>query len=117
MKRSIYLGGLALAVAGGAAALSGSPLLAGGAPSAKVTQPSAGQRIATLNVVNVGCATCAPMVKRALGAVPGVADVSVREGFGATATVRVVYDPRKVTPAALAGTTTEAGYPAEVVAN
>lgn len=117
MRKSIYTGALALAVAGGVAAVSGSPLLAGAASSVEVARPSAGQRIATLNVVNVGCATCAPIVTRALGAVPGVANVSVKEGFGARATVRVVYDPQKVTPAALAAATTEAGFPAEVVNN
>lgn len=117
MKKSVFAGALALTLAaGGAAALSGSPLLAGAAGSGNA-QPSAAQRVATLSVVNVGCATCAPIVTRALSSIPGVADVSVKEGFGASAAVRVVYDPRKVTPAALAAATTNAGYPAKVVNN
>lgn len=117
MRKWIYTGAIATAVAGSIAALSLSPLLAGAATSVEVAQPSAGQRIATLDVINVSCATCAPIVTRALSSVPGVANVSVTEGFGATATVRVVYDPQKVTPAALAAATTEAGFPAEVVNN
>lgn len=77
----------------------------------------AAQRLATLKVVNVGCVTCAPMVTRALTRVPGVAKVSVKEGLGASATVRVTYDDKKVTPAALAAATTNAGYPARVIRN
>ena len=117
MRKSIYTGALVLALLGGVAAVSVGPLAAGAGTPAKVAQPSAGQRVATLDVVNVTCATCAPVVKRALSSLPGVADVSVREGFGASAAVRVVYDPRKVSPAALAAATTEAGYPATVVSN
>ncbi len=117
MKRSIVTGALALALVGGAAAMSGGPLLAEAAAPVKAAQPAAGQRVATLSVVNVGCVTCAPIVSRALSSVPGVSNVSVKEGLGASATVRVVYDPRKVTPAALAAATTDAGYPAEVVSN
>ncbi len=118
MKKLVFAGALPLTLAaGGAAALSGSPLLAGAAGSGSVAQPSAAQRVANLSVVNVGCATCAPIVTRALSSIPGVADVSVKEGFGASAAVRVVYDPRKVTPAALAAATTNAGYPAKVANN
>lgn len=117
MRKSIYIGASALALVAGVAAISGGPLTAGAGTSGKVAQPSAGQRVATLNVVNVSCATCAPVVKQALSSLSGVSDVLVKEGFGASATVRVVYDPRKVTPAALAAATTEAGYPATVVNN
>ena len=115
MRKSIYTGALALALVAGVAAVSGGPLTAGAGTSGKIAQPSAGQRVATLDVVNVSCATCAPVVKRALSSLSGVSDVSVKEGFGASAVVRVVYDPRKVTPAALAVATTDAGYPAKVV--
>ena len=82
----------------------------------KVVQAATGQRVVTLNVSNVSCVTCGPIVTRALRALPGVALVSVNEG-GATARVRVVYDPRKVTPAALAKATTDAGFPAKVVSD
>ncbi len=115
MKRSIVTGALALALFGGAAAISGAPLLAGAAAPSKAAQPAAGQRVATLSVVNVSCVTCAPIVSRALSSVPGVSNVSVKEGIGASATARVVYDPRKVTPAALAAATTNAGFPAKAV--
>lgn len=115
MRKAIYAGALALALAAGVAAVSGGLLAAGAAPPQKVAQVSAGQRVATLDLVNVSCATCAPVVTRALSSVPGVANVSVQEGFGATATARIVYDPRRVTPAALAAATTDAGFPARVV--
>lgn len=113
MKKFLYGSALALAVTGGVAATAG-PLLVGSAATAAVQIP-AGHRVATLSVLNVGCATCAPVVKRALSAIPGVSAVSVKEGSGVNATVRVAYDPRKVTPAALAAATSEAGYPAKVV--
>jgi mercuric ion binding protein len=114
MRKTIYTGALALALVAGVAALSGLPLSAAAETSGKIAQPSAGQRVATLDVLNVSCATCAPVVKRALSSLSGVSDVSVKVG-GASATVRVVYDPRKITPAALAAATTNAGYPAEIV--
>lgn len=117
MRRSIYTGALGLALLGGVAAVSVGPLLAGPGAPANLAQPAAGQRVVTLDVVNVSCVTCAPVVKRALTSLSGVSDVSVREGLGASATVRVVYDPRKVTPAALAAATTDAGFPAKVVNN
>lgn len=117
MKKSILNGALALAALGGAVAVSGGPLLAGAGAPTKASAAAVGQRVATLSVVNVGCATCAPIVTRALKSVSGVVDVSVSEGLGASATARVVYDPRKVTPSALAAATTDAGYPATVVSN
>ncbi|MDT7531285.1 cation transporter [Sphingopyxis sp. SE2] len=114
MKKLIYFGASATLLAAAAAALSGGPPTAGSVPS-QATHASAGQRVATLSVVNVGCITCAPVVTQALSAVPGVSAVSVTEGFGASASARVVYDPKKVTPAALAAAATNAGYPTEVV--
>lgn len=117
MKKSIYSGALAITLAAGAVAVSGGPLIAATAAPQKATEVSAGQRVVTLDVLNVGCVTCGPIVTRALKSRPGVARVSVKEGFGAKATVRVVYDPRKVTPAALAKATTDAGFPAKIVKN
>lgn len=114
MKKTIYTGAMALALAAGASVLSGGSLAAPAAPP-KAAQVSAVHRVATLEVLNVSCVTCVPIVKRALSGVAGVKQVQVREG-GATANVRVVYDARKVTPAALARATTNAGYPAKVVA-
>lgn len=117
MKKSVLNGTLALAALGGVVAVSGAPLLAGAGAPLKASAPAVGQRVATLSVVNVGCATCAPVVTKALKSVPGVVDVSVSEGLGASATARVIYDPRKVTPSVLATATTDAGYPANVVSN
>lgn len=78
--------------------------------------PVAGS-VATLSVTNVGCVSCAPIVTRALSGIPGVRDVSVKESFGPSATVRIVYDRKIVTPAVLAAATTNAGYPARVISN
>ncbi len=51
---------------------------------------SAAERTATLEVQNVTCASCAPIVKRTLARVPGVSRVAVTEGSGtATATVNL----------------------------
>ena len=117
MNRSIFAGALVLGLAGGMAALVASPLLAGASAQIDAAQPSAAQRVATLSLVNVGCVTCAPIVKRALSSLPGVASVSVNEGFGASAQARVIYDPRKISPATLAAAATNAGYPASIVNN
>jgi|AutmiccommunBRH9_1029481.scaffolds.fasta_scaffold02494_5 mercuric ion binding protein len=114
MKKTIYSGAMASALAAGVSTFSGGSLAAPAA-APKAAKVSVVQRVAALEVLNVSCVTCAPIVKRALSVVPGVKQVQVKEG-GATAKVRVVYDPRKVTPAALAKAATNAGYPAKVVA-
>ena len=70
-----------------------------------------------LDVKNVSCVTCAPVVKRAIGRVAGVTSVTVAEKADGTAIATVVYDDAKVRPEALAQASTDAGYPARVRAN
>lgn len=100
-----------------AAAVLAGGVVAGSPNQSQTTLVAKGQRVTTLSVVNVSCATCAPIVKAAVSRLPGVAEVSVKEHAGASASVRIVHDPSKITPAALAGAITEAGYPATVVSN
>ena len=80
-------------------------MLAGGAMAAP--------RTVTLNVENVSCATCAPIVKRVLSGIPGVSQVTVVEDSG-MATATITFDYGKVTPEALNQATTNAGYPSTV---
>ena len=54
------------------------------------------QRTAVLDVKNVSCVTCAPVVKRAIGRVAGVTSVTVAEKADGTAIATVVYDDAKV---------------------
>lgn len=77
----------------------------------------AAERTATLDVQNVSCATCAPIVKRAIGRVAGVTGVTVVERPGGSAVATVTYDNAKVHPEALARASRDAGYPARVRAN
>lgn len=81
-------------------------MLAGGAMAAP--------RTVTLEVENVSCVTCAPIVKRVLSRVPGVSQVAVVD-HGGMATATVTFDDEKVTPEALTQATTNAGYPSTVV--
>jgi len=80
-------------------------MLAGGAMAAP--------RTVTLEVENVSCVTCAPIVKRVLSRLPGVTLVTVVEQ-GGMATATVIYDDEKVTPEALTQATTNAGFPSTV---
>lgn len=79
--------------------------LAGGAAAA--------QRTATLEVRNVSCASCAPIVKSALSRLPGVSSVSVTERDG-MATASVTFDDAKVTAEGLTKATKDAGFPSTV---
>jgi hypothetical protein len=90
MRKVIFAGSVAAALLTAAAATPGIALVAGSPASSQGPKPSAGQRITTLNVVNVSCATCAPIVKAALSRI------------------------RLVTPSALAAAVTEAGFPTSV---
>lgn len=76
----------------------------------------AAERTVTLDVENVSCVTCAPIVKRTLSRVPGVARVVVTERAGA-AVATVTFDDQRVTPEALAVATTNVGFPSQVRAN
>ncbi|MGQ0715618.1 MAG: cation transporter [Gemmatimonadaceae bacterium] len=73
----------------------------------------AADRTVKLDVANVSCETCGPIVKRALTRVPGVLDVKVAETeSAAVATVR--FDDGRTDVASLIAATTNAGYPSRV---
>ncbi|MGX9984716.1 cation transporter [Methylobacterium fujisawaense] len=73
----------------------------------------AAPRTATLEVQNVSCVTCAPIVKRTLARLDGVTQVAVIE-HGGVATATVTFDDDKITAEALSQATTNAGYPSSV---
>jgi len=73
----------------------------------------AAPRIATLEVQNVSCVTCAPIVKRTLARLAGVTQVAVIE-HGGVATATVTFDDDKITAEALSQATSNAGYPSSV---
>jgi mercuric ion binding protein len=73
----------------------------------------AAPRTATLEIVNVGCVSCAPIVKRTLSRMPGVSQVAIVER-GGRATATVTFDDEKVTADALAQAATNAGFPSTV---
>lgn len=73
----------------------------------------AAPRTAILDVQNVSCVTCAPIVKKTLSRLDGVTQVTVVER-GGTATATVTFDDDKVTAEALSGAATNAGYPSSV---
>jgi mercuric ion binding protein len=71
----------------------------------------AGEKTVTLNVGNVYCASCVPVVKESLARVEGVTQVEVsRKTNTATAT----FEDTKTSVAALVETTTNAGYPSRL---
>lgn len=74
----------------------------------------AAERTATLEVENISCVTCAPIVKRTLARLPGVSRVAVVEGSG-TATATVTFDAARTDVAALVQATTNAGFPSRAV--
>lgn len=76
----------------------------------------AAERTVTLDVENVSCVTCAPIVKRTLSRVPGVSRVVVIERAG-SAVATVTFDDQRVTADALAVATTNVGFPSQVRAN
>lgn len=70
-------------------------------------------RTAELEISNVGCVTCVPIVSMVLSRASGISQFAVVERFrGATATV--TFDDEKVTAEALAQAITNAGFPATV---
>jgi mercuric ion binding protein len=73
----------------------------------------AAPRTAILDVQNVSCVTCAPIVKKTLSRLTGVTEVAVIEHGGA-ATATVAFDDDKITAEALSQATTGAGYPSSV---
>lgn len=117
MRKLFLIAALATISVAGAATLIEAKPAAGLQAATQASRPLVAGQVATLSVTNVGCFSCAPIVTRTLSSIPGVHDVSVKEGLGGSATVRVVYDQKKVMPAALAAATTNAGYPARVISN
>lgn len=84
-------------------------LVAGGAALAA-------ERTVTLDVENVSCVTCAPIVRRTLARLPGVNRVVVAEQAGA-ATATVSFDDGRITAEALKTAVTNAGFPAHMREN
>lgn len=78
----------------------------------------AAERTVRLDVSNVTCVTCAPIVRRTISRISGVEAVTVAltPGGRGQAVAVVTYDDARVTPAALALASTRAGYPARVQA-
>lgn len=71
----------------------------------------AGEKTVSLNVDNMYCASCAPVVKKSLARVEGVTQVEVsRENRTAT----VTFDEAKTNVPALIEATTNAGYPSRL---
>ncbi len=71
---------------------------------------AAGKTI-TLNVDNMSCASCAPIVKKSLERVSGVSKVAVSRQLD---TATVTYDDTKANVEALIAATTNAGYPSRL---
>ena len=77
--------------------------------SAAVAAP----RTVTLEVENVSCVACAPIVEMALSHVAGVSKVEVVEDFG-MALATVSFDDEKATVEMLTQATSNAGFPSAV---
>ncbi|MGE0499617.1 MAG: cation transporter [Rhizobiaceae bacterium] len=89
------------------------PLIALAASLSTTGLASAAEQSVTLNVANATCELCGPIVKRALGKVPGVLAVDVSEANGG-AIAKVRFDDSQTNVAALITVTTNAGYPSSV---
>ncbi len=64
----------------------------------------------TLTAPDISCGHCVATVQAALGSIDGVQRV---EASAETKLVTVAFDPARVSPAAIASTLGEAGYPVE----
>ena len=106
MKRSIVIGASAFALAAASifSTIAVSPLAAQSA----ATEVAAVQTT-TFAIENMTCALCPVTVKSAMERVDGVQSVKI--DFDAK-TATVIFDPSVVTPEAIAGASTNAGYPA-----
>ena len=76
-----------------------------------MTAPAAfaAERTVTFAVDNMTCASCPYIVKTAMAAVPGVANVTV--SFESK-TATVTFDDAKTNPGAIAAASSSAGFPA-----
>lgn len=71
----------------------------------------AAEKTVTLAVANMSCATCPPIVRKSLSAVPGVTKVAVSlEQKSAV----VMFDDQKTTVQALLDAATNAGFPSKL---
>ena len=73
-----------------------------------LTALAANPQTVVLDVKNMTCALCPITVKRALGKVPGVADIKIDV---TTMTATVKFDPDQSNVAALVNATTNSGFP------
>lgn len=103
MKRPVAIFGSALALT--VVAVTGT---FAGTPAAQAA-PAAQVKVASFGVANMTCATCPITVKKAMSAVHGVRSVKV-DFKSKVATVE--FDPKLTNAAAIAGASTNAGYPA-----
>ncbi len=71
----------------------------------------AAEKTITLNVDNMYCASCAPIVKKSLQQILGVSQVAVSQKRN---TATVTYDDAKVSVEALITATKNAGYPSRL---
>jgi len=108
MKRPLILAAAVLAL-GGLGALGFTTVSSVSAQSAAVQVVAV--QSATFAVENMTCALCPVTVKKAMEKVNGVQ--SVRIDFDAK-TATVVFDPAVTSVEAIAGASTDAGYPAAV---
>jgi periplasmic mercuric ion binding protein len=77
----------------------------------------AAERTVVLDVQNVSCVTCGPIVEWAIGSLAGVTSVEVVEEVFGQAVATVIYDDELVAPEAFVQASTDAGYPAVVRIN
>lgn len=84
-----------------------------GAILANSNSAMAAVRTMTFAIENMTCVSCPYIVKKTLAAMPGV---SVVEVSYEKKTAVVTFDDAQTTAAALAATSTNAGFPARVVA-
>lgn len=104
MKKTMLIGLAVLAMAGGGAALA-----LGNSTQDRPASAATAQKQTTFAIENMTCAMCPITVKNAMEGVSGVKSVAV--DFEAK-TATVVFDPSKATVAAIAQSSTNAGYPA-----
>jgi mercuric ion binding protein len=90
--------------------VAGRVITAGPPAVASAASAAAAQATVILALDNLTCALCAVTVRRAIGRVDGVSDVTV-DLARRSATVR--FDPARTTVAAIAAASRNAGFPAE----
>ncbi|MCW0198595.1 heavy metal-associated domain-containing protein [Sphingopyxis sp.] len=110
MKKLLIVGALAAFAGIGATAML-VPLQP--AAQAQAQRSEAQARTASFAIDKMTCATCPITVRTAMSRVDGVRSVKV--DFDAKRAT-VTYDPARATPEAIAAASTNAGYPARLIA-